>query len=144
MFYSSGALRELQDEEKAVESIATIRGACEKQEIHEVLLTLAAGYRAYMDQNQDARDTVPCGSLWPTADTDAIPGPLLLREACNKILHAESCEFRYLAYRDVSRYSLLPRIRLHGAKDGTPWVAELEILHLVDRLFYKYRGDSDA
>jgi len=149
IFYSSPTLRELQDEGTAFDAIAGLRTSCENQEIHDLLLRLAAGYRTFIDQRgpqaQGAlrpglRDR--CGELWSPKARETTRELLTLREGCNKILHADRIERQFLAHRDPSRYSLLPRVHLHGKHKRKSWTAELDIVRFVELLFFRYRGDA--
>jgi hypothetical protein len=149
-FHASPKLRHLKDDlDIEYQSIENLRATCEKAEIHEVLLKLAAGFRVQQDQQPDIdgqsepsnvnRWHNNCGLFWPNMD-DGASEQLNLREACNKIIHATGFEHVYAEYADSLHYSLAPRIRLHGHRNHTKWKAELDILKFVDCLFYNYEG----
>ena len=147
-FYSSDPLHKLRDVEGyEYDSIKNLRDMCEKAEIHELLLKIAASYRTHQDSvpGWDGR-TGPtnvnpwhnaCGTLWPDAEKEE-QEPLQLRDACNKILHADGLKHVYHEFRDVWNYALAPRLELFGERNGTRWKAELEIPAFVDCLFYNY------
>lgn len=131
------------------QSIQNLRASCEKAEIHEVLLKLAAGFRVQQDQqpNIDGQ-TGPsnvnpwhndCGLFWKSVDAPANE-QLTLREACNKIIHATAFEHVYAEQVDPLHYSLAPTIHLYGERNDKEWKAELDILKFVDCLFYNYEG----
>lgn len=74
-----------------------------------------------------------CGTL----DRDlnkAHEEPLMFREACNKIIHAESIEML-----DAS----LPFLRLYGRKNGRQWMAMVEVIEYV-RISFRNFEDSLA
>ena len=149
-FHASSTLHDLKDELGVeYQSIENLRATCEKVEIHELLLKLAAGYRVQQDQQpniggQTGSSNVnpwhdDCGHFWPNVD-DETNERLSLREACNKIIHATEFEHVYAEYLDPLHYSLAPMIRLYGHRNKNKWKAELDILKFVDCLFYNYDG----
>ena len=59
---------------------------------------------------------------------------LTIREACNKIIHANKIEFKFKYSQHGSkriRY-LASEVMLHGKKGKMPWAANLKILQFVD------------
>lgn len=147
-FYSSVALHKLRDDEGCeYESVKDLRNSCEKAEIHELLIKIAASYRTQQDSvpGHDGK-TGPanvnpwhrcCGTLWPDVERKESE-PLQLREACNKILHADRVEHAYDHFEHVWAYSLEPKVELLGRRNELRWRAELKVPAFVDCLFYNY------
>ena len=149
--FASDHLNSLRDDlDTPYLSVLNLRDACEKEEIHELLLKLAASYRVQQDQvpgynRSTGRANVnpyhdKCGVLY--ADTSELKTQVLtLREACNKIIHATGFEHVYKRNNQIDDWSLAPRMILHGERNGTEWKAELDILLFVDCLFYNFKLD---
>jgi hypothetical protein len=56
---------------------------------------------------------------------------LSIREACNKIIHAQSLQFVYGKTKDKMSY-LKPRIHFTGEKNEKDWKATIDILKFVE------------
>jgi hypothetical protein len=87
------------------------------------------------DQYRDAQirlgsgyPLTPCGSLWE--DSNASEQPLSLREACNKIIHAETWEFYPRAKRTLSP-GYAPLLSLAGRRGHQQWRADLDIIRFL-------------
>ena len=59
---------------------------------------------------------------------------LTIREACNKIIHANKIEFtiKYNQRGSMKVRYLAPEIKLHGERGKTSWKATIDILQLVN------------
>ena len=68
-----------------------------------------------------------CGTLTKDIKTPAETGGLELREACNKIIHAQRVEFDSASSETQADY-LLPYVYLHGEDKGRSWAANLDIV----------------
>ena len=146
-FYASVPLHQLRDDGYEYDSVKNLREMCEKAEIHELLIKIAASYRTQQDSvpGHDGR-TGPknvnpwhnaCGTFWSDVGSDANE-PLVLREACNKILHSDEIKHAYTHFENVWDYALEPRLELFGTRNKVKWKAELLIPRFVDCLFYNY------
>ena len=94
--------------------------AYEDQEIHQALIYVAIQLRMIDDiliQNNRNREFVET-EIGFLNETDI----LTLRDACNKIIHAEEIEVGLPSS---------PEIILHGSKSGDPWKAKFAILDFV-------------
>ena len=108
-----------------------------KAEVIRILISSVVALRILLDQHPTKfRNTrkQSCGSLWPTwPKSKRKPEALTLREACNKIIHAD--EVRDDEVIPDRRYNpdelgvyIRPFVYLYGTKDGSPWRAKVSIV----------------
>jgi hypothetical protein len=102
--------------------------ACEEGEITRILLTVAITFRIIDNRK---RDHVPpirsCGTLLKNLKYPAISTPLTVREACNKILHADAIRGDLDDTADGQVY-LNPVIYLYGPQQPVQWKVTLNII----------------
>jgi hypothetical protein len=106
-------------------------------ELIRILTSTAVALRILFDQHQDVFAGVsqrPCGALfadWPTK-TQQSEG-LMLREACNKIIHATKVHHDEQDLDPGYQLGvyLLPYVNLYGKKDGRDWKAKLSIIEFA-------------
>jgi hypothetical protein len=113
-----------------------------RPEVTRILISTAVALRIKFEELKDPRDladlkTAFCGKLYPrwpnTKNT-----PLTLREACNKIIHAEQIRFDVVIpdakYNpDVEgAYLSRPYLYLYGTKDGEHWRAQLHLIEFAE------------
>ena len=74
------------------------------------------------------------GALWqPTSSPESCP--LLLREACNKIIHAEKIMPQSSGDTPDGRRTFTSTIHLSGDHNAVPWRATLEVPRFVAEAF---------
>jgi hypothetical protein len=61
-----------------------------------------------------------------------VGGPLNLREACNKIIHAKLINFDMARRRDWHARYFNPKIYLYGERGKQEWKAEVDIIRFVE------------
>lgn len=113
-------------------------------EMTRILLSSAVALRVADDRDGRILDQIadPCGELQTDCGRREII-PLTLREACNKLLHAERINFdvERLDGGDLAQLGyptfLNPTVYLYGAYRGTEWRAVLDVLSYI-------RGASTA
>lgn len=140
-FHASSSLSNSEDEVGRIPALQLLAEHLQESEIVTSLLNSSIRIRLLdeqlWDKSNEIRETFAwnVGSLCSPADaTD--PTDLTLREACNKILHAEDIGF----YVDDTQYSsecmmpqfLEPRIALYGSRGRTAWRAEVSIDRFVE------------
>ena len=147
-FYASKPLNELcvQNEDQCG-TVDTLRTRCEKAEIHGLLIKVAATFRVQQDQcsglsdSSDAENSCPnednCGTLIKDMNTPLEVETLSLREACNKIIHADT--LTHSNDCEDGNCGLEPNIKLSGRFCGKNWEAELDILKFVDCLHHNFQ-----
>lgn len=103
--------------------------ACEEDEIARILLGLAITARVVDDAHARVLDLValPCGRLFPDVHRPERSVDLELREACNKIIHAQRRNFDIERNANERPY-LTPTVYLYGQQGGTEWKATLDIV----------------
>lgn len=101
----------------------------EEGEISRILLTLAITARVVDDANNRALDLVAgaCGTLVPDTRNPADSRPLELREACNKLIHAERRRFD-IEHTEDGRPYFTPTLYLYGAQGRLQWKATLDVI----------------
>lgn len=110
------------------ESIEALQ-ACEEYEITRILLAVAITFRI-IDNRMRGRTLPPsqtCGTLvknlhYPTKTT-----PLTVREACNKILHAQVIKGD-VGFTDSGQVYSNPIMYLYGPPEETQWKASVNII----------------
>lgn len=125
-FLAIGPVRDLAENKN--DPLIRLQERCTEDEIVHLLVGTAISNRLQMEHMQALRDDPAemsfkavegtCGSLWPNSQKEK-EIPLRFREACNKIIHAESIEIF-----DAAR----PVLRLFGTHRGTEWMAFVEIV----------------
>jgi hypothetical protein len=101
--------------------------AVEDDEITRILLTLAITARVIDDRENRVfkRLDSNCGRLQKDVDKPKV-AVLDIREACNKIIHAEKIRFDVEEHGD-QKY-LNPIIYLYGNQQSTHWRAQLDVI----------------
>jgi hypothetical protein len=101
-------------------------------EVLRILISSSVALRIAFDQDQEFKSLkTNCGKLypkWPKGKQKA--ESLTLREACNKIIHAEKIQYDFHEPAAVDPY-LRPYVYLYGKKDGREWRAKLSIIGFV-------------
>jgi hypothetical protein len=121
-----------------------LRDNHQEDEIVRLLIDLAVFVRMAHEYTADSLLKVgPEPSLGKLFEPQSqrTPAPLSLREACNKIIHAQTIRFDVRTSRRRGWHShLAPRIYLHGEKSGTKWRAVLEVTKFVESAAHLSRG----
>jgi hypothetical protein len=101
-------------------------------EITRILLAVAITARVIDDRDGRILDLVagPCGKLVTFADDEEIFTQLSLREACNKIIHAQKVHFDVSKTKDDQPY-LNPSIYLYGTLHKKKWKAILDVVAFI-------------
>jgi hypothetical protein len=101
----------------------------EEDEIARILLTLAITARVVDDANNRALDLVAgsCGTLKANIHNPDELLPLELREACNKLIHAERRRFD-VEHTEEGRPYFTPTLYLYGAQGRVQWKATLDVI----------------
>ncbi|WP_175834988.1 hypothetical protein [Burkholderia anthina] len=107
--------------------------ACEADEISRILLSLAVTARAVDDAHNQVLELVAgmCGTLIRDTDRPDETIPLELREACNKIIHADRWNFDVESNNRMRSY-LTPTMYLYGRNQGgRNWKATLDVVEFA-------------
>lgn len=127
---ASGALHGLG---KTHSGIRWLTKTFERSELSRRLIALAVTVR-----NMDEGNTLPnaksprVGTLIPDEKQPDNTEPLNLREACNKIIHAQNVDF-FPDIKDVNEDTpLFQTIELWGSKGGKHWIAKLDLIGFVE------------
>jgi hypothetical protein len=101
----------------------------EEDEISRILLTLAITARVVDDANNRPLNLVAgaCGILVPDTHNPDVSRPLDLREACNKLIHAERRRFD-VEHTEEGRPYFMPTLYLYGLRGRTQWKATLDVI----------------
>lgn len=102
----------------------------EDDEITRILLSVSVTARVIDDRNNKVFDLVAgdCGKLFETDEKGTTETGLTLREACNKIIHAQKIRFDISETETTQRY-LNPIIYLYGERrKGHEWRAVLDVV----------------
>lgn len=126
---------------RETESLSLLAEEFQEFEITHLLVSIAATVRVIQDRDarHGAKSRASCGKYFVDADKKQSV-PLTLREACNKIIHAERFNFDAKTLPVSERglpnptYTLRPFMHL-GRYGSTNWKAELNVLQFV-------RGDA--
>lgn len=105
----------------------------EEDEITRILLYAAVTARVVDDREEGILDLVglPCGTLTETRGGKATETALLLREACNKIIHAKKIRFD-VSETDERQPYINPTLYLYGTRsNGAEWKATLDVIRFV-------------
>ncbi|WP_257251531.1 hypothetical protein ACJ51O_37295 (plasmid) [Burkholderia pyrrocinia] len=106
---------------------------CESDEISRILLSLAVTARAVDDAHNEVLELVAdvCGTLIRDMDRPHEFVALELREACNKIIHADRWNFD-VETNDRLRSYLTPTMYLYGrSQNGRNWKATLNVVEFA-------------
>jgi len=126
IFLSSRGFAELrQGEGEYWEPISHIQ-ECEEDEITRLLLAIAITARVIDDREHKIVDLLSreCGTIFEFGKDK----PLTLREACNKIIHAQKIRFD-ISETDAGQAFLNPIIYLYGKREkGVEWKATLDVI----------------
>jgi hypothetical protein len=120
-------------------SFAYLRDEFQRQEAMRLLLGTAGTIRIlYHDwmatqKNRLTDQDYIAGQLYRDAKSDAKPEPLTLREACNKLLHADKVHFDLANEDDWPRHFLKPIVYLYGTQNGCEWKAALNVIDYVEQ-----------
>jgi hypothetical protein len=103
-----------------------------EDEITRILLAVAITARVIDDRDGHILDLVagPCGTLVTFGDNEEIFQLLSLREACNKIIHAQKVRFDISKTNDDQPY-LNPSIYLYGKLHKKEWKATLDVIAFI-------------
>ncbi len=102
----------------------------EDDEITRILLAVSITARVIDDRNDKILDLVArdCGRLFETNEQGTTETGLSLREACNKIIHAQKIRFDVSETETTQTY-LNPIIYLYGERrKGQEWKAVLDVI----------------
>ncbi|WP_321959290.1 hypothetical protein [Burkholderia cenocepacia] len=119
---------------------------CEADEISRILLSLAVTARAVDDAHNGVLELVAgvCGTLIPDVDRPDETIALELREACNKIIHADYWHFD-LERNERLRPYLMPTMYLYGRRQrGRHWKAVLDVVEFAKQYVSSVAPVRDA
>lgn len=112
---------------EAVEALQS----CEEDEITRLLLTVAINFRVIDNRKRDYMPpSKSCGTLLKNLRKPTSTSPLTVREACNKILHAQVIRGDLDDTEDGQVY-LNPIMYLYGPPEDVQWKATLNIIDFV-------------
>ena len=113
-----------------------------REEIDHLLISVAAMTRVLLDQQSPRRreTRAKCGVLSPDTSDEK---PLALREACNKVLHAEVRNFEWVSDFGSEIPELSGEVYLSGEQPNGPWKARLDIVGFVTAVASLTGGGSD-
>jgi len=114
-----------------------LRDNFEEQEIQHLLIELAISYRMYDDMvksndGESISHMNPVGKIWDPIKSKQ--RDLSLREACNKIIHAECIKFDKKSGPLQHEHFVKSSILLYGKWNNIQWKAKLNILELCESL----------
>jgi hypothetical protein len=107
------------------------RSTFEASEVSRRLIGLAIMLRSQLDASSRPADAV-VGSLVPDVSAPSLERPLGLREACNKIIHAESVDLAPEKWKQSERPPISSTITLQGTHRDQEWLAHLDVLSFLD------------
>ena len=133
MFFGDKQLAEM--EEGSI-TIQTLRERYVYSEAIRILTTTSIALRILFDQHEREFEEASkrhCGQLFPDWPNRETPEDLMLREACNKIIHATKVHYNVVDpdpdhNPDQIGVYLRPYLHLYGTKDGHDWKADLSII----------------
>ena len=102
-----------------------------ESEIARILVTSAVVARISDEQRGFAllHAEDQCGELRKDNESEQSE-PLILREACNKIIHAKEIQFD-IKHSVKNYYSIVPVVYLFGEKNGKTWEAKLDLVEYI-------------
>jgi len=112
--------------------VRALRHTFELSEAARRLIAVAVTVRSNMDASGSSSRTAGeavVGTLVPDLAVPAQTEPLGLREACNKVIHADTVDFR--PSTDSPDSPLESVLHLFGTKGKQEWRAELDVLAFV-------------
>lgn len=114
-------------------SFFTLQQQCQEDEIWRILLLLAITARVMDDANNQPLELLSdsCGTLVKDMARPDIAVPLVLREACNKIIHASGRDFD-VKCNDRGRSYISTKLYLYGKKGQSEWKATLDVLSFAE------------
>jgi hypothetical protein len=130
--------RQLTRMEEEQHSIASLRGAYLYSELIRILTSTAVVLRILFDQHPELFAEVsqrPCGKLQSDRSQTQIED-LMLREACNKIIHATKVHYDEqdpdpgYSPDQIGMY-ILAYVHLYGERNGLEWKADLSIINFA-------------
>ena len=128
LFAGSNGLRQIEADQRG---LRWVRSTFEASEVSRRLIGLAVLLRSHLDSGS-VKSTARVGHFLPDIANPAIQKDLLLREACNKIIHAEDIDLHGHEQDSESTPSLSRCIRLRGQWDGKDWQAEIDVLAFLN------------
>jgi hypothetical protein len=119
-------------------SISFLQDRYLESEVIRILIAASTAIRFWFDQHGKATRGLKtnCGTVWPQWKPGAKREVLTLREACNKIIHADKIHYDNVVANgpknpdEEGRY-IRPFLYLYGRKDGQDWRAKLSIVDFV-------------
>lgn len=118
--------------EGELRGIAWVRSTFEASEVSRRIISLAVMLRSHLDSSGIRFDT-EVGSLTPDVEAPSNREPLLFREACNKIIHADEVDIHGGTFQSEEETKSLSRhARLFGSLRGTDWIAEVDMLRFLN------------
>jgi hypothetical protein len=111
--------------------LSWVRATFEHSEVSRRLLSLAVMLRGQLDTASRPIDA-PVGSLVPDLGQPLQCVPLTLREACNKIIHAELVDLAPGKWEHSEVPALSNTIILGGTFHGTEWRASLDVAAFLE------------
>lgn len=106
-----------------------------EDEIISLLVQIATQYRLMewnaKEQHKSKRFKTECVGAW-SAEENAEVTELTMREACNKIIHAEEIVFDVVHMRKVRRYYFKPYIHVYGKRGKKEWSASIDLVLFVN------------
>jgi hypothetical protein len=128
--------KQLAEMEEGSIAIQTLRGQYVFSETIRILTSTSIALRILFGQHEELLGEVskrPCGRLfsdWPKREPEE---DLTVREACNKIIHANKVHYNMVdpdpGYNpDQIGVYLRPYLHLYGTKSGHDWKADLSII----------------
>ena len=108
-----------------------VRSTFEASEVSRRVISLAVLLRSHLDSS-NKKSTVTVGSLVPDVSKPDTRTALLLREACNKIIHADIVDLNDPDDSSEEVPRLSRRIRLQGVWGGKDWQAEIDVLTFLN------------
>lgn len=108
-----------------------VRSTFEASEVSRRVISLAVVLRSHLDSS-NTKSTVSVGSLLPDVSKPGTRTALLLREACNKIIHADIVDLNDPADSSEEVPRLSRRIQLQGSWSGKDWHAEIDVLAFLN------------
>ena len=121
-------LRSLENELRGFE---WLRSRFEASEISRRIIGLAVLLRNHLDITQPHPNT-NVGSLIPDSESTNCTKPLSLREACNKIIHADMVDIHNDDQSSERNGAISNRIKLLGTYNGRQWIAEVDVLRFLN------------
>jgi hypothetical protein len=119
--------------QEGVTALRTVVEGYQAREVPRLLVSLAAMFRIKQtDGSWRAKPEYSVGWLCAGSEIDPECGELLtLREACNKIIHADQVESRYESAGERVHFSGTVYELRGKTQGGKPWVAELNLIELA-------------